>query len=169
MMKQSVSLLGEGAKVKIKRTDGVTLKGVIDRIDDQGFVLTAQGNQPETTVAYNQIAELKPAKRSYKASGQPDPREARRAVVGLGVGRHVMVKLASEQELHGHIQAIGMDHFTLLPDREKTPLEIAYSQVRVVHKNLSAGATLAIILGIAAAAAIAAVIVTDSDTVRGSL
>jgi len=166
--RESVNLLGEGAKVKVKLTDGAKLKGVIESVNDDSLVLTADGKQPSQTIAYNQIAELKPAKRSYKASGQTDAVEARRAVVGLGVGEHIMVKFDGNQELHGNIQTIGMDRFTLLPDNQTTPVEIAYGSIQVVHKNLSAGGTLVLVIGIVAAAVLAAVLITGSDTVRGA-
>ena len=166
---ESVRLLGEGAEVKIKLADGLKVKGVIESFGDDGLVLNTKRRPSPRTIDYAQIAQLKPAKRSYKASGEPDPVEARRAVVGLGVGHHVMVKQVSNLELHGNIQTIGMESFTMLPDHQQAPVEIAYSDVKVVHKNLSAGATLAVVIGVVAAAALIAVFLTGSDTVRGSL
>ncbi|MFB3920123.1 MAG: hypothetical protein ACE145_00290 [Terriglobia bacterium] len=166
--KQSVNLLGEGAQVKVKLTDGAKLKGAINQVNDEGFTMMAENWQTPRTIAYDQIAELKPAKRSYKASGEINAPEARRAVVGLGVGEHIMVKFDGNRELHGNIRSIGMDRFTILPDNEQTPVEVAYDSVQVVHKNLSAGATLVLVLAVAAAAIIAAVVATGSDTVRGA-
>jgi hypothetical protein len=165
----SVRLLGEGAEVKLKLTDGLKVKGVIESYGDEGLVLNTKRSPSPRTIDYAQITQLRPAKRSYKASGQPDPVEARRAVVGLGVGQHIMVKQVSNQELHGNIQPIGMESFSMLPDHQQAPVEIAYSDVKAVHKNLSAGATLAVVVGIVAAAALIAVFLTGSDTVRGSL
>ncbi len=166
---ETVRLLGEGAKVKIKLTDGLKVKGLIESFGEEGLVLNTKRSPSPKKIPYDQIAELRPAKQSYKASGQPDPVQARRAVVGLGVGQHVMVKQVSDLELHGNIQSIGMESFAMLSDHQKAPVEIAYTDVKVVHKNLSAGATLAIVVGIVAAAALIAVFLTGSDTVRGSL
>jgi ribosome maturation factor RimP len=166
--KQVANLLGEGAQVKLRLTDGRKLKGVVESTDDSGIVLDPKGEGTSQPFAYEEISELKPAKRSYKASGPIDPLEARRAVVGLGVGQHIMVKV-NNQKLRGHIQAIEKDAFTLLPDRQTSPVEVAYSDVQAVNKNLSAGATFAVVVGIVAAAALMAVWLTGSDSVRESL
>ena len=166
--RESLNLLGEGAKVKVVLTDGTKLKGVVQGVDESGLVLMANGKQA-TTVAFDQIGQLKSARRSYKAKGSIDAQEARRAVVGLGVGQHIMVKFDGDKELHGFIKTIGMDRFSILPDHQSAPVEVAYNDIQVVHQNMGAGATLAIVIGIIAAAAIIAVIVTGSDTVRGSL
>ena len=166
---ESVALLGEGAEVKVKLTDGNKLKGDIQSFGEEGFVLDVKGDEGAKTVNYSEISELKPAKRSYKTSGVTDPVKARGAVVGLGVGQHIKVKFEGDRVLHGHITAIGQDRFTILPDKQQVPVEVAYNSIQIVHKNLSAGATLAIVLLIAGAVAIAAVALTGSDTVRGSL
>ncbi len=70
--KESVTLLGEGAKVRMELTDGSRIKGVIGQVNDEGFVLAAQGTRPARSITYDQIARLKSARRSHKASGQPD-------------------------------------------------------------------------------------------------
>ncbi len=165
---ESVALLGEGAEVKIKMTDGKKLKGDIQSFDEAGFVLGVKGEEGTKTVNYDEISELKPAKRSYKTSGVPDPVKARGAVVGLGVGQHIKVKFDGDRVLHGHITAIGQERFTILPDKQQVPVEVAYNNIQIVHENLSAGATLAIVLVIAGAIALTAVWLTGSDTVRGS-
>lgn len=166
--KETVNLLGEGAQVKLKLTNGRKLKGVLESADESGIVLNPKGEGSSQSFVYEEISELRPAKRSYKASGAIDPVEARRAVVGLGVGQHIMVKV-NNQKLRGHIQAIEMNAFTLLPDRQTTPVEVAYNGVQAVNKNLSAGATFAVVVGIVAAAALMAVWLTGSDSVRESL
>ncbi|MBI4165746.1 MAG: hypothetical protein HY508_08445 [Acidobacteria bacterium] len=168
MTRDSVWLLGEGADVKIQLTDGQKLKGEIKSYGEEGLVLDAKGEKAAQTVKYNDIAELKPAKKSYKASGVPDPVKARAAVVGLGVGQHIKVKFDGDRVLHGHITAIGPDRFTIMPDKQQAPVEVAYNSMQLVHENPGAGATLVLLLVVAGAIAIAAVALTGSDTVRGS-
>jgi hypothetical protein len=81
-------------------------------------------------------------------------------VVGLGLGHHIMVKTAAEQELHGNIQAIESDHFTVLPDHQSATVQIAYSDITQLGPNLSRGKKIAIIA--IAAAVIAIVIIAVS-------
>jgi len=164
----AVTLLGEGAKIKVKLTDGEKLKGAIHGLGEEGFLLNVEGQGDPKKITYNEVAELKPAKRSYKASGQPDPIQARGSVVGLGVGKHIKVKFDGDRVLHGNITAIGENQFTMLPDQQQQPIEIAYNNVNLVHKNLSTGSTVVLLLVVAGAIAIAAVALTGSDTVRGS-
>ena len=143
-MKHQVDQLGVGAKVKVKLEGGKKLEGYIETIDDEGFLLNSKREASPRRIAYDQVARLKFAKRSYRASGQPDPVEARRAVLGLGVGQHVMVKVAGGKKLRGHIEAIESDNFTLRPDRQTTAVQIVYNDVWRVQQNLSTGAKIAI-------------------------
>ena len=152
-IKQQASLFGAGAKVKLKLTSGKKLEGSISAIEDDGFLLASQPGTSPARIEYAEVAQLKLRNLSYRASGQPDAAEARRVVAGLGVGKHVMVKVG-EKKLRGHIGAIEEGHFTLLPDREAAPVQIAYNDVRQVGKNPSTGATIAI-----AAAAVAATVI----------
>jgi hypothetical protein len=108
-------------------------------------------------VGYTEVAELKLAKNLYRASGQPDPLAAMRVVEALGVGRHAVVKTTAGQEYHGNIQAIDRDQFTLLPDHQSHPVQIAYSDVQQVGPNLSKGAKITIIVVVAAVAVALAV------------
>ncbi len=152
-VKQRVDELGVGARVKVKLAGGKKLRGSIEAIDEEGFLLSSQRKAARRHIAYTQVARLKLAKRSYRAAGQPDPLEARRVVAALGVGEHVMVKVPGGKKLRGRIQAIEAEHFTLRLDREGTTTQIAYNQVWRVQENLSKGAKIAIIV-------VAAVVVT---------
>jgi len=69
--------------------------------------------------------------------------------------------------LRGNITAIGPDGFTRIPDKQQTPVAIANNHAQLVHENPSAGAALAIVLGIAGAVALLAVVRKNSDTARG--
>ena len=60
-------------------------------------------------------------------------------VTALGTGKHVVVKISGEKKLHGHIRAIETEHFTLLPDNQSEPIQIAYAEVWQVGKNLGTG------------------------------
>jgi len=72
-------------------------------------------------------------------------------VAALGIGKHIGVKTTGGREFHGHIQLIEPDSFTMLPDREAAPVQIAYGEVKYVEKNLSLGATVVLVVLIAAA------------------
>ena len=153
-MKEKVDLFGVGAKVKLRLAGGEKLRGSIETITDETFSFTPGPGAPQRQIAYDQLADLDLAKRVYHAQGQPDPIEAKRVVVALGVGKHVVVKTSAGKEFHGHIQAIEPDNFTLLADRAVEPVQIPYGEVRHVEKNLSAGATLVLVILIIAVVAV---------------
>jgi len=146
---QQVGNFGVGAKVGIKLAGGERLRGSIQAIDDQGFVVS------DRRILYGQVAQLKLAERAYRAKGEIDPSAARRVVANLGVGRHAVVKF-SGRELHGNIQAIDAASFTLVPDRETAAVEIPYDQVRYVEKNITLGTTIVLVVLIVAAVAVIA-------------
>ena len=152
--KQQVDQFGVGAKVKIQLADGKKLKGSISAIEDEGFLLVSKADGAPQRVAYDQVAQLKLAKLTYKAAGQPDPAEARRVVLGLGVGKHIMVKTAAGKEYHGLIVAIEDGGFAVMPDKQATPVQIAYSGVVQLGPNLSKGAKIGIIIGVSAGVAL---------------
>ena len=152
--KQQVDQFGVGAKVKIQLADGKKLKGSISAIEDGGFLLVSKADSSPQRVAYDQVAQLKLAKLTYKAAGQPDPAEARRVVLGLGVGKHIMVKTAAGKEYHGLIVAIEDGGFAVTPDKQSAPVQIAYSNVVQLGPNLSTGAKIAIAVAVAAGVAL---------------
>jgi len=71
--------------------------------------------------------------------------------VQLGVGQHIMVKVSPTQKVRGHIREIHDDHFVIQPDGEPSTLRVPYNSIWKVNKNISFGATVAIVVGIAAA------------------
>lgn len=144
LAKRQVDQFGVGAKVKIQLADGKKLKGSISAIEDEAFLLASKADGSPQRVAYDQVAQLKLAKLTYKAVGQPDPAEARRVVLGLGAGHHVQVKTTAGKEYHGNIQAIDPDSFTILCDHQTASVQIAYNDVLHVGPNLSTGAKVAI-------------------------
>jgi hypothetical protein len=113
--------------------------------------LVTSADASPRTISYDQVTELKLAQSTYKASGAPDAAQAKRVVVGLGIERHVAVKLMSGDTFRGHLHAIEQDHFVLLLDKVAQPMTIAYGDVQSLGPNLSKGAKIA--LGIAAAGA----------------
>ncbi len=144
LVKQQVHQLGVGAYVKVKLTDAKKLRGTIEAVDDEGFLLISGRHPSPRRIAYNQVARLRLVKLSYRASGQPDPAEARRVVTALGIGNHITVKIAGGKKHHGQIQAIEPDHFTLeLVEKVDSPtLQIAYRDVwRVKHEIKAARIT----------------------------
>jgi len=153
-VRQQVTEYGVGAKLSLKLAGGKKLGGSVESIDDAGFQLS-KPNGDAVHLRYDDLALVKLAERAYRAKQDPDPVEARRMVLSLGAGKHVVVKLTG-REFHGHIQTIAADTFTLLPDREITPVQIAYRDVRYVEKNLSFGATIVLVVLIVAAVVVAA-------------
>jgi len=151
-VKQQVDTFGVGARVGLKLAGGRKVRGSIESVDDQGFLLS-DGERAARRIAYDQVAQLRLAERAYRAKGETDPDAARRVVVSLGVGRHAVVKFGG-LELHGNIQAIAADDFTLLPDRATVPVRISYSEVRYVEKNLSLHGTIFLLAVIAVAVAV---------------
>lgn len=152
-VKQQVNLFGVGAKVKVRLADGKKLNGTIEGIEADTFLLGSKAPSP-TPVAYEQVAQLKFAKETYKTKGPVDAVEARRVVAGLGVGRHIMVKTMAGQEYHGNILAIRAETFTVLPDHTTTPVQIAYDETLQTGPNMSKGAKIALIVGVAVAVVI---------------
>jgi ribosome maturation factor RimP len=155
-LRQQVTEYGVGAKLSLKLAGGKKLRGSVESIDDAGFQLS-KPNREAVHVRYDDLALVKLAERAYRARQDPDPVEARRMVLSLGAGKHVVVKLTG-REFHGHIQSIAAETFTLLPDRGITPIQIAYRDVHYVEKNLSFGATIVLVVLILAAVVVAATV-----------
>jgi len=158
LTKQQVDRWGVGAEVKVKLAGGKNLRGAISGIEDESFLLVKGQKASPKRVGYAEVAELKLAKNLYRATGQPDPLAALRAVEALGVGRHAVVKTAAGQEYHGNVQAIDRDQFMLLPDHQSQPVQIAYNDVLQVGPNLSKGAKIGIIVGVAVAVVLVVVL-----------
>jgi ribosome maturation factor RimP len=155
LTKQQVDRWGVGAEVKVKLAGGKNLRGAISGIEDESFLLVKGQQASPKRVGYAEVAELKLAKNLYRATGQPDALAAMRVVEALGVGRHAVVKTTAGQEYHGNIQVIDRDQFTLLPDHQSQPVQIAYSDVQQVGPNLSRAAETAIIVAAAAISVVA--------------
>ena len=146
LTRQRVDQFGVGAKVKVELTNGQKFKGPIQSIEDGGFLLAAAKGGSPTQVPYGDVAKLHLAKNTYKATGQPDPVEVRRVVAELGVGHHIMLKTAEAKEYHGNIVAIAAESFTVLPDHQAAPVQIAYNQTLQMGPNMSKGTKITIIV-----------------------
>ena len=155
LIKEQINRLGVGAEVKLKLGDGKKFRGSIEAIEAEGFVLASKPDGSPRRVSYDQVGQLELAKLTYRASGQPNAVEVRRVVDALGVGKHIMVKTFGAKEFRGRIQAIEQDSFSLLPDRQSMPVQIAYNEVSQVGENLSERAKIAIWVGVAVAVTIA--------------
>src|SRR2546425_7631816 len=129
-IKRDIDQYGVGAKLELLLAGGEKLRGTVNAIDNDGFLFLSKRGQPDARIAYHQVTGMKLTKRRYRASGQPDSMEARRVVLALGVGKHVVVNSTAGREVHGLIQAIEPGYFSVIPDRETTPVQIAYSDVR---------------------------------------
>ena len=153
LLKQKVDLFGVGANVKVRLAGGEQLKGFISSIDDGGFALTAENGGGSRQVNYDQVSQLTLLIKKYKASGAPDATEVRRVVAALGAGRHVMVRTAPAS-IHGQIVAVERDHFTILPDDQDVPVQVAYGDVQQVGKNFGILSTIGLVVVIIAVIAI---------------
>ena len=158
LTRQRVDQFGVGAKVKVELTNGQKVKGPIQSIEEGGFVLAAKGESP-TRVPYGDVAKVNLAKNTYKASGQPDSVAVRQVVAELGVGHHIMVKTSEAKEYHGNIVAIAADSFTMLPDHQAAPVQIAYNQTLQMGPNMSKGTkiTIIVLVGVAVLVTVLAV------------
>ena len=145
-VKQQIDQFGVGANLKVQLANGKKVKGSVVALGEDGFELSAKSGDSPRHIAYNNVNEVKLAKLKYRAKGTPDVVEARRVVLGLGVGHHIQVKTTAGKEYHGNIQVIDSDSFSMLPDRETAPVQIAFADVQYVEQNLSRGAKIAIIV-----------------------
>jgi len=153
-VKQQINQFGVGANLKVQLADGKKVKGSVVALGEDGFELTAKSGHSPRHIAYNNVNEVKLAKLTYRTKGIPDAVEARRVVLGLGVGRHIQAKTRAGKEYHATIQEIDSDSFTMLPDHRAAPVQIAFADVQYVEQNLSKGAKIAIIVVVAFIAAL---------------
>ena len=159
LVRREMIQYGVGANLKLRLADGKRLKGSLVFLGEDGFELRGQPKEPPRHIAYSQVTEVKPAMLSYRAKGQPDAVEARRTVLGLGVGHHIQIKTTTGKEYHGNIQTIDTDSFTMLPDRQSSAVQISFSQVQYVEQNLSKFAKIAIAVFVAGTIAIVVLVV----------
>jgi hypothetical protein len=148
-IKQKVEMFGVGASLKVRLTARKKMKGSLVSLGEDGFELTAKAGEAPRYIAYSNANQITLAKLKYRTKGVPDAVEARRVALGLGIGRHIQVKTTAGQEYHGNIQVIGPDTFTMLPDHQTVPVEIAFSEVGQIGPNLNTAAKIAIGVGIA--------------------
>src|SRR5262249_11352459 len=59
------------------------------------------------------------------------------------------------REAHGLIQSIGAGSFSVIPDKQNAPVQFVYADVQHVENNLSLGATIVLIVLIAAGVLVA--------------
>jgi hypothetical protein len=150
-IKQKVEMFGVGASLKVRLAEGERMKGSVVGLGEDSLELMAKRGEAPRHIAYNSVSDVKLGKLTYRAKGAPDAVEARRVVLGLGVGRHIQVKTTAGREYHGNIQVIGTDSFRMLPDHTAVPVEIAYADTVQLGPNLSTIAKVGIIVAIAVA------------------
>ena len=150
-VREQVEQLGPGARVKVKLTSNQKLSGVIGAFRDEGFTLETGNGGASHQIAYADVRQLKLGSRRFTAHQTAEPEAARRVVVMLGVGQHIMVNPKGAPAIHGNIQAIDADQFTVIPDHSTAPVTIAYNDIRHVEKNLTFGGTIVLVVLIVAA------------------
>jgi len=155
-IKRRIDDFGVGAKLELALADGSKLRGSVDAIESDGFQFLSKQRRQTALIHYDQVTGMTLTRHRYRASGRPDPTEARRVVQALGVGKHVVVNAAGGREAHGLIQSIGAGSFSVIPDKQNAPVQFVYADVQHVEKNLSLGATIVLIVLIAAGVLVAA-------------
>ena len=168
VVRQEMIQYGVGANLKLRLADGKKLKGSLVFLGEDGFELRGKPKEAPRHIAYSQVTEVKPTRLFYRAKGQPDAVEARRTVLGLGVGHHIQVKTATGKEYHGNIQTIDTDTFTMLPDRQTSVVQISFSEVQSVEKNLSKVAKIVIAVFVAGTIAVVVLVVVYVNAVNKS-
>jgi ribosome maturation factor RimP len=169
VVKQQIGQFGVGAKIKVKLSDGRQLGGYVAAVTDDGFLLRAKRQRAPRHVAYAEASQVALAKLTYRATAQPDPAEARRVVIGLGIARHIMAKTVTGKEYHGNIQAIEQNNFSLLPDHQAVPIQIAYDDVVQLGPNMSTTRKVIIVVVVAAlVAATVFLVVLTADLVEAA-
>jgi ribosome maturation factor RimP len=166
-IKQQVQQIGVGAEVKLKLAGGEKVRGNIQAVDDQGFVLDSGQQASHRRINYDQVARVTLASLVYRAPGVPDPIAVSRVVLGLGAGHHIVVKTTEGKEYHGNIQVIGEDHFVIVPDHQTGSVQIAYTQVRYVEQNLSKAAKITIVVGVILVVAVVVTVVVVKVGCKG--
>jgi small nuclear ribonucleoprotein (snRNP)-like protein len=165
-VKQQIDQFGVGANLKVQLADGKKVKGSVVSLGDTGFELRAKSGEAPRHIAYNNVNGVKLAKLMYRAKGTPDAIEARRVVLGLGVGHHIQVKTTAGREYHGNLQVIDADTFSMLPDHQTSPVQIAFSDVQYVEQNLSKGSWIAIGVLVAVAVVVTVIAVYFAKNVH---
>ena len=109
-LRQRIEQFGVGTELKVKLADGTKLRGWVERIGEESFFLAAKDDDAASReITYNELDKLSYPKRGYKAEDNPDAAAAKRMVVQLGIGEHIMVKVSPTQEVRGHIRQIDND------------------------------------------------------------
>ena len=135
--KQRASAYGVGATVTVVYKGGLTEQGTIKAINENDFMFQRAGNDRANTIAYGDVEHINyTGKRSYNASKQRDPDQARRVVAGWGPGAHIKVKMTGGATLNGDIGTIQQDHFTLETSSKGEPVKIAYSEVQEIKSKM---------------------------------
>ncbi len=161
VIQRQVERAGVGSYVALKLTNGKSLGGRIEEIEERYFTVGLLQEGAQLQVNYEQVAKLKVTKKtSYRAKGQPNASLARQAIEGLGVDTHVMVKLPGGTILRGHIQAIDEKNFTLRLDASGQPTLISYDQVLQVRHNPHVPIIIAVVATIGALVALVVYLAT---------
>ncbi len=162
-LRKRIGQFGVGTELKVKLADGTKLRGLVERIGEESFFLAAKDDAASREITYNELDKLSYPKRGYKAEDNPDAAAAKRMVVQLGIGEHIMVKVGPTQQVRGHIRQIDNDYFVIQPDGQTQTLQVPYNNILKVNKNLSLGAKIAIVGGIAAAVVLIVVLSVASQ------
>src|SRR5688572_25097868 len=71
-LRQRIEQFGVGTELKVKLADGTKLRGLIERIGQESFLLAAKDDGASREIAYNELHKLRYPRRGYKAEGTPD-------------------------------------------------------------------------------------------------
>lgn len=165
VLKQRVEQFGVGTELKVKLSNGQSVRGSVESVGDESFVVALKDNGGSREVSYDELRKVNYPRRGYKAEGHPDPVAAKRMVVQLGVGEHIMVQTGPDTKLRGHIREIHDDHFVILPDQQNAGVQVPYQSILKVNKNLSLGGTIAVLVGIAAVVVVILILTNNEDEI----
>jgi ribosome maturation factor RimP len=167
-LKQRVQQFGVGTELKLKLENGQKFRGRVESIGDESLVLASNADGARSEIAFDALKSVNYPKRGYKTADVPDPAAAKRMVVQLGVGEHIMVKVSPTEKVRGHIREIRDDHFVIQPDGLRETRQVPYNSIWKVNKNMSFGATVAVVVGIAAAVILILVLSDNEEVLPGN-
>ena len=145
-VKKSIAKLGTGtdARVEVRLQDKTKLKGYLQAVGEDSFVVIDAKSGAATTVAYPQVEQVTAQKKGLSA----DEAKAEIAKLGTGPKSVVRVTLKDDRKVQGWLSFAGEDHFTLTTEKSGALTDIKYSDVaRVKSLKPSKGAVIAVTVG----------------------
>jgi hypothetical protein len=103
-VKTTVSQLGVGAEVMVMLKNEPSIRGKVQGIEDENFLLSRKGDARPRSIRYAQVSQVNLAKLSYRAAGSPDATEVRRVVAAIGRDKQAELMLADGKRFQGRFK-----------------------------------------------------------------